>query len=242
MNYKISDLQASNLKIISVHPDSTLNEATSKMALHDFSQLPVMSNSRKIHGFISWKTISIQNCFGSKKKLVKEYMDKNVTVLNDSDNLLDSVNHILEKEFVFVKDVTGNIIGIITLYDIGFKFKQLSEPFIQIELIENSIRNIIDLHIPRDVFTTFCNNKFPDRKIKSSKDLTFGEYIGIIENKILWENFKINLDRKVFLEKLETIRLIRNDIMHFRIKDLSEDNLKNLKDVSKFFRILEKII
>lgn len=36
MKYKIGDLAAANVKVISVHPDSPLSEATSKMALNDF--------------------------------------------------------------------------------------------------------------------------------------------------------------------------------------------------------------
>lgn len=241
MKYKIEDLETANKKVISVHPDSLLSEATSKMLLHDFSQLAVMSATRKIEGVISWKTIGVIENFGSKKKHVKDYMDKNVTILNGTDNLLDSVNAILDKEFVFIRNSEGAINGIVTIYDIALQFKRLSEPFIEIELIENSIRRFIDNRIQKELFNGFCKDKYPERQIESSSDLTFGEYIGIIENKELWPYFEINLDRKVFIEKLDCIRLIRNDIMHFRIKELSKNHLKDLKDVSKFFRMLEKV-
>ena len=241
MKYKIEDLEAANVKVISVHPDRTLNEATSKMALHDFSQLPVMSSQRKIEGVISWKTIGVVDSFGTKKQIVEDYMDKDVSILNATDNLLDSVNEILEKEFVFLKNREGLITGIVTIYDIALQFKRLSEPFIEIELIENSIRKFIDNHIPKEMFVSFYKDKYPDRKIETSLDLTFGEYIGIIENKELWTHFNINLDRIAFIEKLECVRLIRNDIMHFRIEDISKNDLKDLKDVSKFFRMLERV-
>lgn len=200
-----------------------------------------MSSPRKIEGVISWKTIGVYNNFGSIKKVARDYMDKNFIVLKLSDNLLDSVNYILDKEYVFIKDDKDVITGVITIYDIALQFKHLSEPFIEIELIENSIRKLIDNHIQKEVFVAFCKEQYPERKIESTSDLTFGEYIGIIGNKELWTLININLDRKAFTEKLECIRLIRNDIMHFRMKELSHESLKNLKDVSKFFRMLEKV-
>jgi len=148
---------------------------------------------------------------------------------------------ILDNEFVFIKDNKDVICGIVTIYDIALQFKHLSEPFIEIQLIENSIRKFIDNNIQKEIFADFCKQKYPERKIENTTDLTFGEYMGIIGNNELWNNFNINLDRKAFIEKLECIRLIRNDIMHFRIKELSKKDLKNLKDVSKFFRMIERL-
>ena len=39
MNHRIEDLRAANKRVISVHLNSNLSEATSKMALNNFSQL-----------------------------------------------------------------------------------------------------------------------------------------------------------------------------------------------------------
>jgi predicted transcriptional regulator len=241
MKYKIEDLAAANVNVVSVHPDSSLTEATTKMLLNDFSQLPVMSSPRKLEGVVSWKTIGISESFGSNNQVVRNCMDKNVAVLKSSDNLFDSVRTILDKEYAFIKNHEEIVTGIVTIYDIAFQFNTLSEPFIQLELIETSIRRFIDNHLNKEVFTGFCKEKYPERKIESSSDLTFGEYIGIIENRELWSYFTINLDRKAFIEKLECIRLIRNEIMHFRLKEISNTHLKALKDVSKFFRMLERV-
>lgn len=241
MTYRVGDLKAATTGVVSVFPDSSLKEAISKMLLNNFSQLPVMSSERKIEGVISWKTIGTIENFHSRKEKAREYMNSNVTVLNSSDNLLDSVTAILDKEFVFVRNREAIITGIVTIYDIAMQFKTLSEPFIEIEVIENSIRQLINDHIPMEKVIEFCNDKFPEKKISSTSDLTFGEYIGIIENPELWNEFNLNLDRKVLIEKLHSIRSIRNELMHFRIRELPEERLKNLKDVSWFFRMLHRI-
>lgn len=238
MKYKISDLRASNLQIISVHPDSPLSEATTKMMVNDFSQLPVISKKNILEGYISWKTIGTQKSIMNKKDIVKEYMDKNAPILKTSDNILDSVNHILEKEFVFIKNDSDETTGIITIYDIAFQFKQLSEPIIYLELIENSLRKIIEKSMKLEEMLKFVNINSRDR-IKTIKDLSFGDYNNIIENKEGWEKLNLNLDRKVMRKKLGYVNTIRNNLMHFKTEVKSED-IQILKEVSKFFRVLQK--
>ena len=55
--HRISALEAANNQPISVHPDNELKAATTIMQLHDFSQLPVMTNERELSGVISWHSI-----------------------------------------------------------------------------------------------------------------------------------------------------------------------------------------
>lgn len=249
MQYKISDLKFGKKTIISVQPDSPLKEAITKMALNDYSQLPVITSSSKISspsklvGFISWKTIGMRENFGSENKgMVIDYMDKNVTVLKGSDNLLDSVNSILEKEFVFVQNNRDEITGIITAYDIAIQFKHLSEPFIELELIEKSIRKFIDKNFETSDWVSFLKKRYPERKnIESITDLDFGQYINIIENKELRSKVNSNIDKKVFTEKLDDVRKMRNKLMHFKVAEAEDINMDILKNLSKFFRVLEKL-
>jgi CBS domain-containing protein len=241
MTYKIKDLKVASVKVISVRPDSLLTEATTKMTLYNFSQLPVMSSTRKLEGVISWKTIGVHKNFGSNKELVRDYMNTNFELVNLSDNLLKSVDKILENEFVFVKNEGGVITGIITIYDIALQFRHLSEPFIELQMIEKSIREFISNRINNDQLLVFFNKKNPHQKIQTTNDLTFGNYITILGDKDLWSQFNINLDQKTFIEKLDIIRRIRNDLMHFRVIELSNDNLTELRDVSKFFRLLARV-
>lgn len=243
MHYRIDDLKFGKTKIISVHPNSPLTEAITKMALNDYSQLPVMSTTRKLDGFISWKTIGMKENFGSENKgIVKDYMDKNVTVLKGSDNLLDSVNYILEREFVFVKNNSNEITGIVTAYDLALQFKHLSEPFIELELIEKSIRKFLDQNFEYSDWVSFLEKKQLGRKkIESSRDLDFGDYTSIIGYKDLKSKIDLKIDREVLTEKLNSVREMRNKLMHFRVTESEDVNLENLKNLSKFFRVLEKL-
>jgi CBS domain-containing protein len=240
-NFKIQDLESANSDVIGVRPDSKLDEAITKMMVNDFSQLPVMSDEKTIDGIISWRTIGIAKNFNSQKESVKDHMVRGAVLLNSTDNFLDSVQKILEKEFAFVRSVEGRICGIITLYDIALQFRFVAEPFIELQHIETSIRRLIDARIENSTFLHFCNERYGSTKIRSTRDLTFGQYLNILGNEQMWHHLNLNLDRKVFTDKLHCVRVIRNEVMHFRTKEMSKQNLKHLKDVSKFFRMMERL-
>ena len=59
--------------------------------------------------------------------------------------------------------------------------------------------------------------------------MTFGDYVSVFGNEEQWTKMKISADRKAFLEQLESIRLIRNDVMHFRSTVDNEEKRKQLK-------------
>src|SRR5690606_23412045 len=138
------------------------------------------------------------------------------------------------------EDETKKVTGIVTLFDIARQFQKLIEPFIELQQIELSLRNLIEAKIDNEKFLAFCTKTLPYRKAKSSDDLTFGDYLKVVNNAEFWELFNLDLDRKAFVEKLDTVRAIRNEVMHFKTKGVSRRDLKHLKDVSKFFRVLER--
>lgn len=241
MRHTIMELEAANRPVVWVAPESMITEATSKMILNDFSQLPVMSSETKIEGVISWRTIGVAGCFPVKRTIVKDCMDRNVKVIKITSGLLNSVRDVLEKDFVFVKDADDKITGIVTLYDIAAQFRLLSEPFLELQQIEGSLRKLIERSIDNSNFILLCKSKYPRRKIDSTVDLTFGEYLRIIEDDEFWNNLEVALDRNIFVDKLNEVRIIRNEVMHFKSDGISHEKLTQLKDVSKFFRILERM-
>jgi Mg2+/Co2+ transporter CorC len=235
--YRISALPSASRHVEKVHPDQALYEATSRMIMSDYSQLPVMTNDRDVKGIISWKTIGISKQLGTSTQLVKHCMDPNFTVVLHKDNLLKVVKKILEEEFVLVKDETMKICGICTIADIGERFLAQARPFIEIEQIEDSIRgwlvDIADLNFWSTPITTHQ----AVRKVSDISDLTFGDYVRWFEDKENWASLGKELDRKVFIEELKKVNEIRNRLMHFRQADICENDMLTLRKISKFFRI-----
>ncbi len=55
--HQLSKLKAANQVVQFVFPNDSISVAITKMLLHDYSQLPVMTNERTVKGVISWKSI-----------------------------------------------------------------------------------------------------------------------------------------------------------------------------------------
>ena len=62
------------------------------MMIHDFSQLPVMQGERTVEGYISWRTIGESLMVKKECRTVRDCMDKSVTILDETEPLLNAVN------------------------------------------------------------------------------------------------------------------------------------------------------
>jgi hypothetical protein len=59
-------------------------------------------------------------------------------------------------------------------------------------------------------------------RIQHVSDLTFGEYIRLLEVPENWCRLGLNLDRPLIVERLSKIREIRNEVMHFHPDGISD--------------------
>ena len=69
-------------------------------------------------------------------------------------------------------------------------------------------------------------------------DLTFGEYRRLLEKPSNWEKLSLAIDRKEFIGRLEEVRRIRNDVMHFDPDGIPETDLEVLRKFVTFLRRL----
>lgn len=224
--------------LISVTRDSTIQEATTLMILHKFSQLPIMNGSREVEGVISWRSIGKAMALGKQCVKVSDCRDS-ITVLDYEEPLFNAVKFILDEEVVLVRQKDKTICGIVTATDIGEKFISMAEPFLFIEQIENHIRGLLDRKFtPEDINTFTAVHQEKPKEIKSLSDLTFGQYVRLIEDPKKFEKLKLNVDRGLLAKQLEQVRKIRNDVMHFNPDAISPQSLDLLRQTVHFFHTL----
>ena len=77
-----------------------------------------------------------------------------------------------------------------------------------------------------------------DREVTSLSDLTFGEYLRLIENGENWGKLAMPLDRPEFVKKLDDVRVIRNNVMHFDPDGIDDSDIDTLR---KFARFMQRI-
>jgi hypothetical protein len=212
-----------------VQLDAPLEEAITLMLLNDFSQLPIIQHKRKVQGMISWKSIGKR--IGCKNQYVHDMMDdaESVEILFDDMPLVDAVRVIAGKDVALIRSRNnGEITGLVDTSDITDQFMMLAAPFFLIGAMENYIRHILE-RIPFDlVRKALCDNS--TRDINDLNNLSFGDYIRVLKMPSNWESLKLRLSRKVFVSKLDTVRIIRNKIMHFRATQLPEEEIQLLRN------------
>lgn len=238
--YRIGRLEMANRRPISIAPDAPVSEAITVMLKHDYSQLPVMTGERSVKGLFSWKSYGSRRSLGQACALVREAMDDSHKV-GANDSIFSVVAQMQNYDCVLVEDKSGVITGIITPYDISVTFGQLGEPFLVLGEIENYIRRLIEGKFTKDELTQARNPLDEGRQVEDVNDLTFGEYVRLLENSDRWNKLGLALDRGTFVKDLEEVREIRNDVMHFDPEGIDGNDLKKLRDFAGFLQRVQKL-
>lgn len=237
--YRVSKLAAARNKPVSVAPDQSLQTATTLMLTHDFSQLPVMTSEYDVKGIITWKSTGIRLALGIQGSFVREFMEPHQEIPAAS-SLINAIPIIVQSQYVLIRD-QGRISGIVTASDLSVQFQHLAEPFLLLGEIENHIRLIIgDTFSPAEL-SGIRDSEDSGREVNSIYDLTFGQYIRLLENPDKWKKINLSIDRAAFCDQLDTVRKIRNDVMHFNPDPMKAEDLQLLRDFLNFLELLQNL-
>jgi predicted transcriptional regulator len=238
--FRIGRLESANRKPTCVKPDAPLSEAVTLMLTNDYSQLPVMTTDRDVKGVISWKTTGSKLALSQACAFVRDCMEQ-PRIVQLEDSLFSAIRHISENDYVLVRAEDRTICGIVTAADFSEQFRQLAEPFLLIGEIENSIRKLIYGKFTADELAGVKDPNDKERQVGAVTDLTFGEYVRLLENETRWTKVGLTLNRAEFVKRLGEIREIRNDIMHFDPEGLDDKDLKTLREFSRFMTQLRTL-
>jgi CBS domain-containing protein len=238
--FRIGRLEAANNAPVSTKPDSTLAQAITVMLSNDFSQLPVMTGPRELKGIISWKTIGSRLALKRPCEHVREAMEP-AQIVSVDESLFDALAKIASHDYVLVQATDKTFSGIVTASDFNFQFQALAEPFLLVGEIENGVRGILHQKFSLDELLEAKAPGDEGRTIESPSDLNFGEYIRLIEPEQRWKKLRIEIDRVEFLNRLNRVREIRNDVMHFDPDGLDPDDLVFLREFAQFLKRLRDV-
>ncbi len=236
--YRLSKLPAANQGVVSVSPDASLQEAITVMLSHDFSQLPVMTTEREVKGALTWQSIGTRLALGRPNGPVRDFMDPAYEI-SSSESLFAAIPIIALHQYVLVRSPDRRVVGIVTASDLSLQFQQLAEPFLLIGEIENHLRRILSLRLSPTDLVELLGAGQGKRPAVQVSDLTFGDYVRLFSDRGIWEKLGLRLDRRVFVEHLEKIRDIRNDVMHFDPDGIPESSMLVLRRFASFLRRLQ---
>ena len=170
---------------------------------------------------------------------VKNCMD-DVSILSSDEPLLSAIGVIAARDCALVQATDKTICGIVTAADLSVQFRLLAEPFLLVGEIERGVRNIL-------------HGKFSARELEQAKapgdgrqitgipDLSFGEYVRLVQNEDRWNQLELEVDRAEFCKGLERVGDLRNDVMHFRPEGLESTDMEFLNEFAAFLRRLRSM-
>ena len=236
----IGMLEAANRpkEVLTISRDKTVEEAITMMLMHRFSQLPVTQDQRRIDGMISWRSIGRVRARGDGCEFVRECLE-DVHILHQDAPFFEAVDAITEREVVLVRGRDRAISGIVTTSDLSRGYHEKAAPFLLLEEVEDRIRALITRSLSAEEIQKAGRSGDMRREVEDASDLTFGEYVRLLESKKNWKRLGLRIDRKLFIALLEDVREVRNDVVHFR-PDSSEP--ENLGKVRMLHCLLEQVV
>ena len=230
---RIDVLTAAHNVPLSVKRDDPLLKATTIMRIEDYSQLPVMPNQFKVVGVVSWNSIGEAHAQGRTPTRVGECM-VDAHVIDISTPLADATDLIYVHDYVLVSR-QSEITGIITAADLAVQFKQLTHPFLLIGEIEHHLRNLVRGRFSVEELVDASGGS---DAVQGPDDLTFGGYVRLLQREEAWTRLGLEADRSEFLARLDAVRLIRNDVMHFSPDARDALETRQLESMARFCRTL----
>lgn len=239
-SFKIGKIASANNPPVSVKPNATLEEAVTLMLARNFSQLPVMTTDREVKGVVSWASIGARLATKTTGPDVQTYMDDHQEIVISA-SLFSGIRIILEHNYVLVRSPDRKVSGIVTASDIALEFEEISTPFLLLAEIENNLRSLISKKLTMTDIKRACGEEHLPKEFSGVSELTFGNYVRILEHVDNWAKLGLYLDRITFCSELSVINTIRNDVMHFDPDPLSEQDLSKLRNVAKMFDLLRNL-
>ena len=235
-----------------VSKEDTVAKALSLMIENDFSQLPVISTEQGSYGPIGMVTYeSILRGVRNFKAKLENLRVRDVMVAAPvffiEDDLFDILDRLKYTNAVLVT-VQGDLVGIVTNYDIAEYFRNRIEDLMRVEDIELMVKEFIMLAysdgngkldeagLQKAINKVVSSKGFGGEKEKKFDDLTLGEYNSLLLLTGKWEFFDpiFGISRDFLRVLLNGVRETRNALAHFR-GDITTEQRDQLKFAAEWF-------
>ena len=239
-SFRAGKLKAASRPPIFVKPNDPISKAMTIMMARNFSQIPVMTTERDVKGVVSWASIGERYAIGITGTDAQHFMNdhQEITIAT---SLFAAIKIIAEHNYVLVRDGANKISGIITANDIAFQFEDTSTPFLLLSEIENHLRVLIGKSVSVEDIKTTCNEQYLPKDFSKISDLTFGNYVHILDHPDNWSKVGLRLDKAAFIADIKETNKIRNDVMHFDPDPIENDHLTKLRDMARLLDTLRRI-
>jgi hypothetical protein len=193
----------------------------------------VLSGTHTLRGAVTWKSIA-QARHASPSASFSAAIVRAHEARYDQE-LIDVLTTLEASDFVFVRDEKNAIAGIVTTADVVHAYGELATPFFLLGELDQTLRHVISRAFTLQEVTSLCDTD-GTRSIRSFDDLDMGDYQRSLENPGSWAKLGWPLDRVAFVKRLDELRGVRNDVMHFNPDPVPADSVEKLRNILRMLR------
>jgi len=229
----VGNLPSALSGVLSVPPSATFDQAITTMVLNGYSQLAVLAGSHSLRGAVTWQSIAYARHASPGASFADAIVPAREARYDQE--LIEVLPDLEAWDFVFVRNEKNAVAGIVTTADVVGAYRELATPFFLIGELDQVLRQLIARTFTLDEVTSLCD---PDdsRSVQSFDDLEMGDYQRVLENPQRWEKLGWPLDRATFIKRLDELRMVRNNVMHFNPEPVPEDTVEKLRYILKLLR------
>lgn len=207
----------------SVTLDDPLALAVEIMSEQAFDYLAVLDDDGNLRGSIGWREIGATN--REQGALVRAATVRRVPSVRTDDPLVECVPLVAEHGLVFVLNPNGSLSGMVTAYDLAHRLEEEVSPYILVEELERRLRRSLVAALLRikDQTGEYGLDGDPKRirDIRNAKAV-FQDYVKLLKRADVWAALGWRFRQEHFAERINQIRIIRNDLLHFH--ELTDDD------------------
>jgi CBS domain-containing protein len=232
----VGNLPSALSGVKSVSPNATFEEAITVMALNRYDQLAVLAGPHSLRGAVTWESIAWARHANSDPPFSQAIIDAQEARYDQ--DLVEALPKLDDSGFVFVRNDHKEVAGIITTADVVATYGETATPFILIGQLDQVLRRLIRRIVTLDEVQVLCDPEHR-RDLDSYDKLELGDYQRVLENPEYWKRLKSPFDRVAFIQRLNELRLIRNNIMHFNPEPLDPQTTPKLRNMLRVLRAFE---
>ena len=229
----VGNLPSALSGVVSVPPTATFDEAVTVMMLNGYSQLAVLSGTHSLRGAVTWRSIAYARHANPGAAFTDAIVRPREARYDQE--LIEILPDLEAWDFVIVRDEKNAVAGIVTTADVVGKYRELSNPFILIGELDQVLRRLISHAFTVAEVISLCDAD-GSRSVRSFDDLEMGDYQRVLENPKCWTKLGWPLDRGTFIKRLDELRVIRNNVMHFNPGPVPANTVDRLRNILKLLR------
>ncbi len=235
----VGDLIPEDQQLVSIKRRHELSYAINLMIQKNYSQLPVIDESKRLEGVISWRSIGKKGT-GEQYPwplVVENYMDTCVKAISLHISLFEMIQEIENRDYIVIEDDNQEVKGIVTASDLANRFGKFSRAFAYIGEIDLKLRSLIEDKLKRtEAIECALKGKYPECEGDDEANLglmkrpDFGKYVRVLNSRP--DILDLPDKSENIVCQVDKVRVIRNKVMHFkngRLEEATDEDIRLLQ-------------